>query len=176
MAFSDPQRNIESMGLQEGSQVADLGAGSGFYTLGAAKIVGPSGKVYSIDVQPELLARIRNQAHADKLHNIEVIHGDVEKVGGTRLREISVDVVFACNILFQIEQKQDFVKEIKRILKSGGRVLVVDWQESFGGMGPHPDHVVTEEAARALFEKEGFVFINEIQAGDHHYGIIYRKA
>ncbi|MDQ3076663.1 MAG: class I SAM-dependent methyltransferase [bacterium] len=175
MAFSDPQQNLESLGIQEGSYVADLGSGSGFYSFAAARLVGGGGKVYSIDVQQDLLSRIKNAAHVQKLHNIEVIHGDIERLGGTRLREASIDIVLLCNVLFQVEHKQDCVNEVKRILKPGGRVLIVDWQDSFGGMGPAPEHVFTELQVQELYEKSSFVFISSIDAGDHHYGVVYRK-
>ncbi|MES2437178.1 MAG: methyltransferase domain-containing protein [Patescibacteria group bacterium] len=175
MAFSDPQKNIDSLGLAEGSYVADLGAGSGFYTLAAAHTVGAGGRVYAIDVQQELLTRIKSSAHAAHYTNVEIIHGDIERLGGTRLKDQSIDVAFVCNILFQVEKKDDFIIEVKRILKSGGRVLVVDWAESFGGLGPHPDHVVTEDVATELFKKHGFVSVNTMDAGDHHYGFVVRK-
>lgn len=175
MAFSDPQKNIESLGLQEGSVVVDLGAGSGFYSLAAANMVGKGGKVYSIDVQQDLLARIKNTAHAQGIHNIEVIHGDIEKIGGTRLREHSADAALLCNVFFQVEKKEECLQEIIRILKPGGRILVVDWMDSFGGMGPQPSQVIEEQEARTLLEKEGFVYVSALEAGDHHYGLVYRK-
>ncbi len=176
MAFSDPQKNIENLGLHEGSYVADLGAGSGFYTLAAARVVGNGGKIYSVDVQQDLLARIKNAAHTEHLHNIEVIHGNMEKVGGTRLRENSVETVLVCNVLFQIDHKDDFVNEVARILKSKGRVLIVDWSESFGGMGPQKEHVVPESEAKKLFENHKFNYISSLEAGEHHYGLVYSKA
>src|SRR5438105_968093 len=127
MAFSDPEKNLSELGLEPGLFVADLGAGSGAYTLAAGRMVGGSGRVYSIDVQQELLSRIKNAAHAERLTNIEVIHGDIEEIGGTRLKEASVDVVLVCNVLFQSEQKETFLDEIRRILKPKGRVLIIDW-------------------------------------------------
>lgn len=175
MAFSDPQKIIDQCGLLEGQTVADLGAGSGFYSLAAAKLVGESGKIYAVDIQQDLLARIKSMAQAAKLHNIEVVHGDIEHPGGTRIRDASVDLALATNVLFQIENKEGFVNEIKRIVKPGGRVLVVDWSDSFGGMGPQPEFVVEEDKAKALFEKKGFTLVNSIFAGDHHYGFIFRN-
>jgi ubiquinone/menaquinone biosynthesis C-methylase UbiE len=172
MAFSDPAQILDQVGLSEGHIVADLGAGSGFYTLAAAKLVG-SGKVYAVDVQADLLARIKNAAHAANLHNIEVLHGDMERLGGTRIRECSVDIALICNVLFQVEKKDDFLNEVKRILKPGGRVVLVDWADSFGGMGPAAEHVISEQDAEELFKKHGFTFINSIDAGDNHYGHTY---
>jgi ubiquinone/menaquinone biosynthesis C-methylase UbiE len=175
MAFSDPAKNIDQLGLQEGVSVADLGSGSGFYALAAATAVGSSGRVYAIDVQQELLTRLKNQAHNAKLHNIEVVHGDIERLNGTRLREQSVEVVIVANVLFQLDHKEGLVDEVLRILKPGGRILIVDWAESFGGMGPQAEMVFTQQAARELFEKKGFSFVTGIVAGDHHYGLIFRK-
>lgn len=166
------------MGILEGSVVADLGAGSGFYTFAAAHAVGKGGKVYAIDVQQDLLAKIKNTAQIQHLLNIEVIHGNIEKLNGTRLKEHSIDSVFVCNVLFQIEtqQRSEFLSEIKRILKSNGRVLVVDWSDSFEGMGPQPENVIIEKEVSELFEKNGFTFITRIDAGDHHYGLVYRTS
>ncbi len=175
MAFSDPQKNIEVLGLEAGAYVADLGAGSGFYTLAAAKAVGSGGRVYAVDVQQDLLSRIKNAAHTEHLTNIEVVHGDIEQEGGSRLKDMSEDVVLACNVFFQIEHKEGFLKEVSRILKTNGRLLLVDWSDSFGGMGPHPDQVIEQSEAKSILEKNGFIFINGISAGDHHYGLIVRK-
>jgi ubiquinone/menaquinone biosynthesis C-methylase UbiE len=174
MAFLDPQAVLENFGIQEGSTVADLGAGSGFYTMAAARMVG-TGRVYAVDVQQDLLTRLQNTARAAKITNISVLHGDMERPGGTRLQDGSVDSAIISNVLFQVEQKESFVKEVKRILKSGGKALVIDWSDSFNSMGPEEKLVVTESAARSLFEKAGFEFVNSIDAGDNHYGLVYRK-
>jgi len=175
MAFSDPAKIIDDVGIQEGSTVADLGAGTGFYSMAAAKAVGANGRVYAIDIQQELLSRLKNAAHQAKIHSIEVIHGDIEHVNGTRILENSVDMVITANVLFQVEHKEGLADEALRILKSGGRLLVVDWSDSFGGLGPQPSMVFTQQDARALFEKKGFVFVTGVLAGDHHYGLIFRK-
>lgn len=173
--FSDPQKNLDQLGLSPDSYVADLGSGAGHYTIAAAKMVGKLGRVYAVDVLKDMLQKIKNQAERAGLTNIEAIWGNVEKLGGTRLADATVNTVLVCNTLFQLEGKKDLPLEAKRILKPKGRVLVVDWKESFGGMGPQPEHVVSPEVARALFEGAGFVFDHEIKAGEHHYGMIFRR-
>ena len=173
--FSDPVKNIEQCGIQAGQEIADIGSGSGFYTIAAAKALISTGRVYSIDVQKDLLTKVKNQATREGLYNVEVIWGDIEKLGGTKLRDYSIDLAFLCNVLFQLEDKSNIVKEIKRILKSTGRVLVVDWTDSFGGIGPKPDAVVKKDTVMDMFEKEGFHLDREISAGAHHYGLIYKK-
>jgi ubiquinone/menaquinone biosynthesis C-methylase UbiE len=173
--FSDPRHNIEQLGLSDGMVVADFGAGSGFYSLEAAKAVAPTGKVYAIDAQRDLLERLKREAHKNHRGNIEVLAGNLEKLGGSKIRESSCDVVIASNILFMIEDRKNFLLEIARILKRDGRLLLVDWSASFSQMGPHSDHVVYKDDAVKLALAAGFKLDREISAGAHHYGIIFRK-
>lgn len=175
MAFSDPEKIIEEVGIREGSIVVDLGAGSGFYSLAAAKATGDAGKVYAVDIQQELLSRLKNTAQTAKLRNIEVVHGNIEKLHGTKIADGLADIVIVANVLFQVEDKEGLADEVMRLLKSGGRLLVVDWADSFGGMGPEESAVFNQQDSRGLFEKKGFAFDTGIPAGDHHYGLIFRK-
>ena len=174
--FSDPQKILDQFKLTTGRIVADLGSGAGFYAIIAAKMVGPLGRVYAVDVLKDMLQKIKNEAVRSKLFNVEALWGNIEKLGGTRLADASVDVTLACNSLFQIEDKESFLLEVKRITRPDGRILVIDWKDSYGGLGPQPGHVVSSEVARSLFEKAGFTFERDIaDAGAHHYGLIFRR-
>lgn len=174
--FSDPKKNIEQFNLGPGNYVADFGSGPGDYVFHAAKAVGLGGKVYAIDVQKNLLEKLRTEAiNVRHISNIDIIWADIEHLGGTRLRESSMDAVIATDVFFQLEKKDGACLEINRILKKGGRVLFVDWSGSFGGIGPQSKDVFPEEKAREVFEKHGFVEDRTISAGSQHYGIIFRK-
>jgi ubiquinone/menaquinone biosynthesis C-methylase UbiE len=174
--FSDPVQIIEKCSIHPGLNIADLGAGSGHFSLAAAKAMHTSGRVYAVDVHKDLLSKLKNHAAHEGLHNIEVIWGDIEKLNGTKLREFSIDLCFLCNVLFQVEDKKGLITEVKRILKpTVGRVLLVDWAESFGGTGPTKEMVVKKEKALEFFEKAGFHLDREIPAGAHHYGLIFKK-
>ena len=175
MSFLNPQNNIEQFGLSEGMVVADLGSGSGFYTVAAAEIVGGSGRVYAIDVQKDMLDHVKNLADERKLMNVEVVWADIEKVGGTKLQGFSVDAVIISNILFQVEDKKGFTEEVRRILKPNGRILVVDWTDSFSNLGPSSENIFTRDQAEELFTSNGFELDKDILAGDHHYGMIFRS-
>lgn len=174
--FSDPAHTIAQFDLQSGSRVADLGAGVGTLAVIIARAVGDAGKVYAVEVQKNLLDRLNNHAKEMRAHNVEAVWGDIERVKGTHLKDHAVDAVVVSNALFQVADKDGLTAETKRILKPGGRVLVVDWKESFRGMGPHIEQVITEPEARRLFEKAGFTFVKKIDAGAHHYGMIFRKS
>ena len=170
--FSDPVANIAKLGINDGMKVVDLGAGSGFYSIEAAKKVGVSGRVYAVDVQKDLLDRIRSNGAALGLRNIEIVCGNAEKIGGTKLHEGIADRVIASNILFQIERIDDFILEIKRLLKPDGKVMVVDWSE-LSPIGPKM--IVAVAKAQTLFEKAGFKLEQSFNAGDHHYGLIFNR-
>lgn len=173
--FSDPERNIEQAGLIDGNVVADLGAGSGFYSLAAAKAVAPHGKVYAVDVQRDLLDRLKREANRLHIRNIDVIAGDLERLGGSKIRDLSVDAAIVSNTLFMIEDKKSMLLEAARILKKRGKLVLIEWSGSFGQMGPHPGHVVYKDEAMKLALAAGFEFDREFGAGAHHYGIIFRK-
>lgn len=172
--FSDPLKNISELGITDGMRVVDLGAGSGFYVLEAAKKVGPRGMVYAVDVQQDLLTKIKNSAGMIGLHNVEVVWGNIEKIGGTKLREAIADRVILSNTLFQIavEDRDNLALEIKRLLKSGGKLLVVDWAQ---GTPLSPKVIVPRMLAEGIFQKAGLQLERSFDAGDHHYGIIFKK-
>lgn len=172
-SFSNPQDNVLQLGLREGMKVADLGTGTGHYARAAAGVVGHSGRVYAVDVHEDVLKHLKLNSHVHHQHIIETIWGDVEKVGGTHLRDQSIDAAILANILFQIENRFGLLNEIRRILKPGGKLLVVDWAGGYGGMGPADHHVVSEHDAEAFFITGGFHKVKSFRAGPHHYGIVF---
>jgi len=169
--FTDPVKNLKAFDLRENMIVADLGAGSGFYTIPAAKMV-PLGKVYAIEIQKDFLTTISNRVKEAYLNNVECLLGDVEKNGGTKLKDKIVDAVIVSNILFQVTNKNSFIDEIKRILKPGGKMLLIDWSDGSSSIGASFNKVIPKNVAREMFEKSGFIWQRDIDAGAHHYGII----
>lgn len=161
------------MFVAEGMTVADFGSGAGFYTLVLARKVGPYGRVFAIDIQPDFLRKIKNEATHEGLKNIDVIQGDLNMARGSGLVSASVDRIVIANTLFTLENIDAVVSEAKRVLKHDGKIAVIDWNESYGQIGPHKDHVVTKDEARESFEKAGFHLESFLDAGSHHYGMLY---
>ena len=169
--FADPEKNLKAFGLRETDIVADLGAGTGFYAVAAGKMV-PNGKVYAVDVQKDYIHTIKAKAQEAGLENVECLWGDIEKIGGTKIGDSIVDAVVASNVLFQLEEKNKFIEEAKRILKSGGRALLIDWSDA-SLIGGQP--IIPQDKAREMFEKKGLSYVGDIDAGAHHYGMIFKK-
>ncbi len=173
--FSDPEKIVQQIALTPGQTVADLGAGNGAFTLAIAKALKGTGKIYAIEVQKEVLVRLQNACKEVHLGNVGFVLGNFEEIGGTKLRDQSVDVVLLSNVLFQLTNKQIAIEEVKRILRHEGKLVVIDWTDSFKNMGPAPEHVFTEYMARPLVESLSFTFDHPIDAGNFHYGLVFRK-
>lgn len=164
------------MALRDGMKVGDFGTGSGHYARAAAACVGPRGRVYAVDVQEDLLKHLKLNTHEHHLHTIETVWGDIEKPGGTHLRDLSLDAVILANTFFQVENRSALLKEIRRVLKAEGTLLVVDWAGSYGGIGPSPKHVVPEQEMETFFINGGFRKVKSFHAGPHHYAAVFANS
>ncbi len=174
--FSDPKKNLEQFDISPGLKVADFGAGVGYYTFPISHAVGPTGIVVALDVQKDLLLTIKQEANKTGLFNIETLWVDLETPHGSKLKENSMDRAVVANCLFHIKNKEDFAHEVSRVVKPGGLVLVIDWADTFGGIGPNKNDVVPKSVCRELFMGSGFLLEKEIKAGLHHYGFVFKKA
>ena len=173
--FAHPKRNVAALGIEPGMRVADFGSGSGIYVLHIAEALEQSGRVYAIDVQQDLLKRVKNEANRRGFKNVDVIWTDLEHTHSSKLADKTLDLVLISNLLFQLENKAAVLTEAGRVLKPAGRLAIIDWAESFGGMGPLKNDVVPEEKARELAKENGFEFQRKFPAGAHHYGLIFRQ-
>lgn len=173
--FLDPSRVLDGFELKEGMYVADFGCGSGYFTILLAEKVSSSGKVYALDVQEYALDHIRAKAKINNLGNIETIRANLEILGSSSLHQESQDMVLLANILFQSAKKMEIIREAKRVLKTGGRLIVIDWQRGSGGFGPPESSRMNELEMSDLIQKEGFVFQKKIDAGQFHFGFMFKK-
>lgn len=173
--FLSPESVVRAAGIGEGMKIADFHAASGFFARAAARIVGAGGEVWAVDANRDMLARLKNIAELEGLENVEIVRGNIEKRGGTLLPDNHLDFVLLANALFTCENKEGAIEEAWRVLKDNGKLLVVDWKASFGGLGPHPSHIITMDAAKKLFLRGGFALLSEIPAGEYHWGLLLRR-
>lgn len=151
---------------------ADFGSGSGGWVIPLAKEL-EEGRVYAIDILQEPLSALRSRGQHEKVLNIQTVRADIENKGVIAIPDGFIDLVLMTNFLFQIGNKKNVFAEAKRILKKGGKVLVVDWKEE-ASLGPEEGRV-SENEVKKLAEETGLALGSEFEAGLHHYGLIFEK-
>lgn len=175
-SFTRPEEVISQLGSVEGKKVADFGTGHGYFSIPMAKAVGKEGAVYALDIQKSALEAVKSRAVLDNISNLQTIWANLETVGGTKLENNSVDVVFIKNVLFQSEKKEDILKEAWRVLANDGQLVIIDWQPSASReIGPREGWLIDSHEAQSLIGQAGFKFIKDLSLDQYHFGFIFKK-
>ncbi len=175
-ALLDAPALLREVGVRVGYHVVDLGSGTtGHFTFPAAHMVGETGKVYAVDILKGALAGIESRARIEGTPNVETVWGDIERVGGVRVPEGSIDVALLVNVASLIAKSPNVASEAARLLKDNGHMLVIDWKLEGGGFGPAPESRHTAKDIVKLFTAHGFVAIKEFEAGPSHWGLVMKK-
>lgn len=169
---------LSKIGLDAGMAVGDLGCGNlGYFSLISAKRVGKSGVVYAVDILKPSLESVANIARQNGLDNIKTVWSNLELLGATRIPEGTLDIVFLHNVLFQSKKKDLILKESQRLLKVGGKLMVIDWlkAQTPNGFGP-PEAVRPDpEEIKKIGQKISLRLLEEFTAGPYHFGLIFIK-
>ncbi len=173
--FADPQSIIDQLEINPGMVVVDFGCGAGFFSLPIARKIGEEGKVYALDVLPAKLESVESQAKTANLNNIITRRVNLEAPAGSKLEAGSADWVIMKDILFQNKGKDKILEEAKRILKPGGRTLIIEWNKEDANIGPEKELRIFKETLVDLATKNGWTVDKEIAAGNFHYGLILKK-
>jgi ubiquinone/menaquinone biosynthesis C-methylase UbiE len=172
----DPEKLLFKAGVSVGETIADLGAGSGHYATAAAKIIGPMGKVYVVDVQDSSLEHVMAEARLRMAKNITTIVANLDQPHAlVKIPDGTCDMVLLANILHQMKDMKNVLSEVFRILKTQGKVLVVDWNDNPSAFGPKGNERVSEEDAKKIITSSGFKFTSAIDTDQYHYGLIFIK-
>ncbi len=170
--FLNPKEVLNKLELSGEMIAADFGSGSGGWAIPLAKRL-KFGKVYAIDILEEPLSALKSKAEIEKAYNIEIILSNVEGKEGSKLPDLSCDVVLTTNLLFQAKDKNKIFAEAKRILKKGGKVLVIDWLPE-APMGPKEGRIPANEV-KEMAKNFNLKLEKEFPAGIYHYGLIFVK-
>jgi SAM-dependent methyltransferase len=131
VTWQKPGAVIETLELKGDEKIADVGAGSGYFSLRFASAL-PRGRVYAIDVDPAMIHHIRNKVMADTIDNVEVIHASPEDPKVPKDSEI----VFICDVLHHVENKSQWLKKIHGVVKRGARLILIEYKEGDLPEGP----------------------------------------
>lgn len=162
---------LKELNLKENMMAAEFGCGSAAFALALARKL-EKGRVYAIDVQEEKLSALKGRLALEKINNVFTILADLEAENGSTLGSDSLDVVLIPNVLFQVENRSAIIKEAKRVLKSGGDLIIIDWLK---GSLNSPSNLVSIDEVKKIAEGFSFSFKKEFQAGDYHYALLFIK-
>jgi predicted methyltransferase len=142
---------VETLALAPGARVADLGSGGGYFTFRLARAVGPTGRVYAVDVDAELNEYVAGRATAEGLSQVEVI---LAEPADPNLPEEGVDLLFTSNTYHHIEDRARYFGAVRERLRPGGRVAILEYAESPSWF--LPAHTTSAETIRSEMEAAGF--------------------
>jgi len=172
--FLNPSEVVAQTGLMQGQVVADLGCGNGFYVLPAAQMVGTTGTIIAVDVMEEKLAATISIANQFGYKNVRVVRADLAKPV-LDIPANSVDMVIIGNILHEISQKDELIKNVYRILKSPGRIMAVEWKKTATPFGPPLEKRLDQQKLEVLLMQVGFRKIKDLQTDGYHYAVLFEK-
>lgn len=172
--YDQRQRIVDTLGLRPGQSVADIGAGSGLFTLLFAERVGPRGRVYAVDIVPAFLEQIRHRAAAAGWRNVRTVPGTERSA---QLPPRSVDVAFVCDTYHHFEYPRAMLASIHRALRPGGELVLVEFRRVPGESSDWVlQHVrAGEEVFTAEIEAAGFRKIGRADFLRENYLVRFRK-
>lgn len=167
----DPEALWDRAGLKAGETVADIGAGTGYFAIPAARRVGPAGRILAIDLSDELVGLIRERRDREGLKQIEAVHCGPESIP---LPNAIADVVLLANVLHDLPA--GMVGEAVRLLKPDGRLLNLDWKREQSEFGPPLEVRIEPDTARQLLETAGLQEAERWEPGTTHYAARFVRA
>jgi ubiquinone/menaquinone biosynthesis C-methylase UbiE len=167
-----PEQTLINLDLHEGDIMADIGCGIGYFTIPASKIVGKSGKIFAIDISPEMLQDVGIKINENNISNVEII---LTEENDLKLKDNAVTFAFISNVLHEADEKENFLKEVKRIISPDGKIAILEWEKINSDFGPPIDHRLDKLDLAKMLDKLEFSTISTIDIGENFYGIIAQK-
>ena len=144
-AWQKPEQIMDALAVADGSSVADIGAGAGWFTIRLARRVGPNGHVYAQDIQPQMLEAVRRRVSREGLRNVQT---RLAEGTSPNLPEGALDAVLVVDVYPEVEDRVTFLRNLAGALKRNGRIGIVYYSPGRGGPGPAPSEGVRVEATR----------------------------
>lgn len=176
LQFLKQQDVLHKLDVIEGMNVASLGCGNlGYFIIPMAKAVGKNGKAYAVDILKSALENVRSKARLEGLTNFETVWADLEKVGSCNIPAGSLDVAALINVLFQNKDHASILKEAIRLLKNGGKLIIIDWKKVAAPFGPAVDLRIDPQQVKNIASQLKLNLIEETSFGDYFWGLIFKK-
>jgi arsenite methyltransferase len=155
--WQKPEEVVRALELKPGDRVADLGAGSGYFTFRLARAVGPAGKVYAVDIDPDMIAYLGERAKSENATNVEIVTAKPDDPG---LAPGSVDLIFTSDAYHHIDNRVAYFASVARVLRPGGRIAILDFNGS-GWAVRMSGHYTPEETVKSEMARAGYRLVKE---------------
>jgi ubiquinone/menaquinone biosynthesis C-methylase UbiE len=167
--WQNPEDILDAIELNRSYVAADLGCGSGFFTIPLSRKVK---KVYGIDMQKKMLKYLEQKINNQRIENIIPL---LSKENEIPLENESLDLLISTNTLHEFSDKKQMIREMQRVLRRNGKAVIVDFKKEKTGSGPPVVIRLSKDQAKLLFEKNGFTFVKSKDL-TYHYLIVFRYA
>jgi ubiquinone/menaquinone biosynthesis C-methylase UbiE len=180
--FDDPARDswqkpgdvMQALALRPGMRVADLGAGTGYFSRSLSAAVGDAGTVFAVEVEPNLITHLRARAEKEQTRNVVPILGSADN---PRLPAAMVDVVLIVDTLHHINDRIAYLRRLRHVLKPAGRIVVIDFKKDEDiPVGPPREHRLAREEVVEEFRSAGYQLVGEPQILPYQYFLIFQSA
>ena len=168
-AWQKPDELIRALGIQPGMMVADIGAGTGYFSRRFAVTVGREGVVFASDLEPNMVVELRNRADKDGLVNLIPI---LSSADDPRLPDGFSDIIFICDTWHHISNRVEYARRLKNDLTPGGRVVIVDFHKRELPIGPPPEAKLSEEEVLNEFKQAGYRLVASLDVLPYQYVLL----
>jgi ubiquinone/menaquinone biosynthesis C-methylase UbiE len=169
----NPEAAIEALKIEKGMYVADVGAGTGYFTIRMARRVGPTGRVYANDVQPDMLARLQDNVEKEHLNNVETVLGTQTD---PKLPTGKLDLILLVDVYHEFSQPQHMLQEMKKALKPDGRLVLVEYRKEDPTIPIRPEHKMSAQEVKTEVEAEGYRLMQTLKTLPRQNIFVFRKA
>jgi ubiquinone/menaquinone biosynthesis C-methylase UbiE len=172
-AALQPEFLLRDLGLSEGMTLADIGCGPGFFSIPAARIVGETGAVFAADIEGEMLSTTRGRANEAGLTNVRIVKTSDREIP---IAPNSCDFVLVAFMIHEVEHRASFLRRAARLLKSEGRLVVLEWEKIEEEVGPPLEERLAPEDAVADAEAAGLRPVEERAVTHDQYLRVFERA
>ena len=167
-----PDRALGVLRIARGAMVADVGAGSGYFTAKLASRVGPAGKVYAVDIQAEMIRLLEIRLKAERISNVIPIHGDVDD---PHLPASALDLVLMVDVYHEFSAPQAMLRHLRAALKPSGRLVLLEYRKEDPLIPIRPEHKMSVAEAKLELEAEGFMLSQVDESLPRQHILIFTK-
>jgi len=167
-----PDVALKAIGIKPGMTVADVGAGSGYFSVRLSRLVGPTGKVYASDIQPEMLRLLRRRLDKAQILNVETVLGTE---ADPKLPPKALDLILMVDVYHEFAQPQRMLAKLGEALKDTGRLVLLEYRKEDPWVPIRPEHKMSVAEAKLELEHEGFALESVKPDLPRQHILIFRK-